>query len=109
VFLVEPQLLAQEQYLGTQGSPGSKCPSQELDALGDYSNEDKKQRLKHSRRMVPSCTILSMFTWGMTGSSLRLGGDSLRQGSLGKLHLFIVHTDFLRTTAPRTQIATCAK
>src|SRR5262249_34403034 len=31
-----------------------------------------------------SCTILIMFTWGITGSSLRLGGDSLRQRSLGK-------------------------
>jgi hypothetical protein len=30
-----------------------------------------------------------MFTWGMTGSSLRLGGDSLRQPGLGKLHLFL--------------------
>jgi hypothetical protein len=84
VFLVEHQLLVQEQYLGTQGSPGSKCPSQELDALGDYSN---KERIRSNDRS--SCTILSMFTWGMTGSSLRLGGDSLGQGSLGKLHLFM--------------------
>jgi hypothetical protein len=30
-----------------------------------------------------------MFTWGMTGSSLRLGGDRLRQPGLGKLHLFL--------------------
>jgi len=30
-----------------------------------------------------------MFTWGATGSSLRLGGRSLRQGSLEKLHLFM--------------------
>ena len=49
VFLVEHQLLAQEQYLGTQGSPGRTCQSQELDALGDYSNKDKKQRSEQLR------------------------------------------------------------
>jgi hypothetical protein len=46
VFLVEGKLLAQEQYFGTQGSPRRKCQVQELEALGDYSNKDKKQRLK---------------------------------------------------------------
>jgi len=30
VFLVEGKLLAQEQYFGTQGSPGRKCQSQEM-------------------------------------------------------------------------------
>jgi hypothetical protein len=49
-----------------------------------------------------SCTILSMFTWGMTGSSLRLGGDSLRQGSLGKLHLFMCIRTFCGAQASST-------
>ena len=55
MFLVEHQLLTQEQYLGTQGSPGTKYQSQELDALGDYSNKDKKQRSKqlHDPEHVP--------------------------------------------------------
>ena len=50
MFLVEHQLLAQEQYLGTQGSPGRKCPSQELDALGDYSNKDKEATIEAAAR-----------------------------------------------------------
>src|SRR5262249_9907887 len=66
VFLVEGKLLAQEQYFGTQGSPGRKCQSQEMGALGDGSNKDKKQRTNDRS----SCTVLSMFTWGLTGSSL---------------------------------------
>src|SRR5215472_13660494 len=44
VFLIEGKLLAQEQYFGTQGSPGRKCQSQEMGALGDGSNKDKNQR-----------------------------------------------------------------
>ena len=46
MFPVEGKLLAQEPDFGTQGGSGRKCQSQELDALGDYSNKDKKQRLK---------------------------------------------------------------
>src|SRR5215472_6609337 len=64
VFLVEGKLLAQEQYFGTQGSPGRKCQSQEMGALGDGSNK----RIRTNDRN--SCTVLSMFTWGLTGSSL---------------------------------------
>jgi len=46
VFLVEGKLLAQEQYLGTQGSPGRKRQPEELDALDDYCNKDKEKRSK---------------------------------------------------------------
>ena len=46
MFPEEGKLLAQEPDFGTQGGSGRKCQSQELDALGDYSNKDKKQRLK---------------------------------------------------------------
>src|SRR5215469_14472385 len=31
-----------------------------------------------------SCTVLSMFTWGLTASSLWLGTESLHQRSLGR-------------------------
>ena len=44
MFLVESKLLAQEQYFGTQGSSRRERPSHELNALGDCSNKDKKQR-----------------------------------------------------------------
>jgi len=43
VFLVEHQLLAQEQYLCTQGGPGRKCQPPELDGLDDCCNKDKKK------------------------------------------------------------------
>jgi hypothetical protein len=82
VFLVERELLAQEQYFGTQGRPGRKYPSQELDALDDCSNKDKKQRLKqlHDPEHV--------HLWNEKFKSAA-GRDSLRQRGLGKSHLFI--------------------
>jgi hypothetical protein len=47
-----------------------------------------------------SGTVLSMFTWEMTGSSLWLAGDSLRQPGLAKLHLFMGKRSFCGAQVP---------
>jgi len=90
VLLIESQLLARKQYLGTYGSPGRKRQSQELDALNDDGNKDQKQRLEEPcgpKHLHPR-----------TRSGQRLGGDSLRQRRLEKCTSFHVRTDFLLGT-----------
>jgi len=63
VFLVEGKLLSQKQYLRTQA------------AREESANRRKwvlwaavEIRIRTNDRS--SCTVLSMFTWGLTGSSL---------------------------------------
>src|SRR5215468_366161 len=63
VFLVEGKLLAQEQYFGTQGSSGRKCHRKKWVLWATVVI-----RIRTNDRS--SCTVLSMFTWGFTGSSL---------------------------------------
>ena len=82
VFLVEGKLLAQEQYFGTQGSPGRKCQSQEMGALGDGSNKDKNQRSEQLHG-------LEHVHLGIDRFKSIAGGESLLQRSLGRLHFFM--------------------
>ena len=44
MLLIESQLLARKQYLGTYGSPGRKRQSHGLDAVGNDGNRDQKQQ-----------------------------------------------------------------
>src|SRR5215831_7698542 len=82
VFLVEGKLLAQEQYFGTQGSPGRKCQSQEMGALGDGSNKDKNQRSEQLHG-------LEHVHLGIDRLKSVAGSESLLQRSLGRLHFFM--------------------
>ena len=49
VFPVECQLLTQEQYFRTQGSPGTDCQSQKLYALDGDGNKENGQRSEELR------------------------------------------------------------